>query len=206
MSETAVFALTVLVFMVTCGFILLVFGGLIFFVVRGERARNRGWAELATRSGLTLKPGALFSPPEVSGSFRGRPLHAYIYSTGGSRYRRTHTAATLGLKNPANLRLQITQPGSPDSLFSHMPKDQDVKIGNPQFDARFVVRSDQPDLARKVLGSAAAQNGIGALPAEFRIDLYGESLAYKQRQGEEDPEVLMKVFNMLSDLAGDIER
>jgi len=185
---------------------LVVFGSVLFFITRAGKATSRAWSELATRTGLTLKPASMFSFPELNGTFRGRPMRLYTYSSGTQRNRQTYTAVGLTLKNPVNATLEITPASAVGSFFGKLVKAQDVEIGNAEIDGRFVIKSDPADFAMKVLGSISAQLGIMAIPDAFRIVLEGQSLRYSKRGVERDPELLMKVFNTLSDLAEDIER
>ena len=182
-----------------------VIGWVIFYAYRSVKDVNRTWDDLGMRSGLTLKPAAMFSQPELNGEFRQRPIRLYTYNAGSQGNRITYTAVALTVNNPANSRLEITPSGSAGNFFGKMLNAQDVQIGNPAFDARFVIKSNPPDFAPRVLGEARLQMGIMDIPDVFRIELEGSSLKYSRRDLEENAEFLTKMFNTLSDLADRIE-
>jgi hypothetical protein len=147
----------------------------------------------------------MFSWPELNGTFRGRPLHVYVFASGTHGTRQIYLSVNLTLKHPPNARLAINPSGTVGSFLGKIVKTQDVLIGNAEFDRRFVVKSDDPDFARRVLGSVAAQTGIQAIPDAYQLKLEGQSVEYSRRGVERDPELLMKVFNTLSDLADVME-
>jgi hypothetical protein len=181
-------------------------GGIIYAVMRSGKAANRAWGDLGTRFGLTFKPMGTLSNPELNGEFRQRPMRVYLYSSGSHDNRQTYTAVTLTLKQPLNSVLEITPAGTLGNFLGKVVKAQDVEIGNPEFDARYVIKSDPPDFAGKVLSSIAVQTGIMAIQEMSRIELKGQALEYARRGVAEDPDVLANVFNTLSDLADAIER
>jgi hypothetical protein len=207
MSDSMVVVLAILVAVGACAFvalILAVFAGSVFLIFRGGRAQGNTWAEVASRMGLTFKPGGLFTTPVVDGEYRGRRLHANIYTSGMSRHERIYTAATVTLKGPVDWNMQLSlRSGPADSLTSGA--SQDVQIGNPQFDERFSIRSDQPERAQRLLGRAGTQALIMALPHVLSLELQGQVLTYRQRGGGEDAEVLVRILTTLSDLADVIE-
>ena len=187
-------------------FVLGVGGAIIYAVMRSGKAANRAWGDVAARYGLQFKPMKAFSQPELNGEFRQRPIRAYLYSSGSHENRQTCTAVALTLKQTQSSSLGITPAGTLGNFLGRMVKAQDVEIGSPEFDARYVIKSDPPDFAGRILGSIAAQTGIMAIPDMLGIELRGQSLEYSKRGVAEDPELLARVFNTLSDLADAIER
>ena len=177
------------------------FGGIIFLVYRSGQTSSRAWADVGMRTGLTLKPGSVFSLPELNGEFRQRRIHVYIY-----RGRRTTlTEVDLAVNNPSNATLKITPSGTMANFFDNLPSAQKVEIGIPEFDARFVVKSNLSEFAVKVLSDLQVQAGILDIPGTFRIELEGSSLKHSKHGFEENAEFLIKIFNTLSDLADRLE-
>ncbi len=82
---------------------------------------------------------------------------------------------------------------------------QDVQIGEPAFDKRFVIKSNPPDFAVKLLAEARLQMAVMEIPHDFRIQLTGSSLVYAREDVEDNAEFLTKLFNTLSDLADRLE-
>lgn len=187
------------------GFLVAVVGAIFFFINRSVQEVNRTWGDLGLATGLRLKPGAMFSQPELNGNFRQRPIRLYTYNAGSQGHRSTYTAVALAVNNPTNSRLEITPAGTVGNFFGKMLSAQDVQIGNPAFDARFVIKSNPPESAAKILGEARLQMAIMSIPDVFRIELEGPSLTYSKRDLEENAEFLTRLFNTLSDLADRLE-
>jgi hypothetical protein len=187
------------------GFLAAVVGGIYFFLNRSVQEVNRTWGGLGLATGLTLKPAAMFSQPELKGNYRQRPIRLYTYNAGTQGHRTTYTAVALTVNNPTNSSLEITPVGTVGNFFGKMLSAQDTQIGNPAFDARFVIKSNPPDFAQKILGEARVQMGIISIPDVFRIELEGSSLEYSKRDLEENAEFLTQLFNTLSDLADRLE-
>ena len=206
MSDSSVLLIPILLCLCFGGLLVAVFAGIYFFINRSVRGVNRTWGDLGMTTGLTLKPAAMFSQPELNGKFRQRPIRVYTYSSGTQRYRTTFTSVALSINNPNNSVLEITPAGTVGNFFGKMIKAQDAEIGNPAFDARFVIKSDPQDSALKVLGNPKVQNELLDIPDVFRIELEGSSLKYSKRGLEDNAEYLKKLFNSLSDLADWIER
>jgi hypothetical protein len=91
------------------------------------------------------------------------------------------------------------------NFLGKMLNAQDVQIGNPPFDARFVIKSNPQEFAMKFLGDAGVQTEIMEIPDVFRIELEGLSLKYTRHGLEENPDFLTKMFNTMSNLADRLE-
>lgn len=187
------------------GFVVAVFAGIFFLINRSVQGVNRIWGDLGMGTGLTLKPAAMFSQPELYGEYRQRPIRLYTYKAGTQGNRITYTAVDLTVNNPTNSRLEITPSGGVGNFFGKILNAQDVEIGTPAFDARFVIKSNPPDFAMKVLGDAWVQMEILDIPDVFRIELEGSSLKYSKTNLEENADFLAKLFNTLSNLADRLE-
>ena len=169
------------------GFVVAVFAGIYFFMNRSVQGVNRSWGDLGMTTGLTLKPAAIFSQPELNGEYRQRPIRLYTYNAGSQGNRITYTAVALTVNNLSNSRLEITSSSSVGSFFGKMLNAQDVETGNPALDARFVIKSNPPDFAVQVLSEARVQMGIMAIPDMFRIELEcrvpDQAVQYLERSG-----------------------
>ena len=189
------------------GFVVAVIGGIFFFINRSTQALNLAWGDVGMRTGLMLKPAAMFSQPELKGEFRQRPIRLYIERStrvqGSSSS--TFTVIDLKVSNPTNSALEISSLANPWTFFGKMLHAQDVKIGNPEFDKRFIIKSNPPDFAVKLLAEARLQTAILEIPHDFRIHLTGSSLVYAREAVEDNAEFVTKLFNTLSDLADRLE-
>lgn len=206
MSDSYTLLGVLLTFLCIGGFIAVVGVGIVFVMIRSGKAANRGWADLASRLGLTLiKPTGLFGSPQIKGMFRQRAIHLFIYDAGSQGNRSIHTAAALTVSNPVDAAFEITPAGVIGNFLVKMTAAQDVELGSPAFDERFVIRSNPPELAVKALGEAGLQAAIMGVPGTFRIELQGPSLAFSQAGTQTNTDFLTRMFGTLSDIADRIE-
>jgi hypothetical protein len=205
MSQSYAYLLPVFMCLCFGGLFAVVVAGIFYFVNRSVKGLNRTWGDLGMSTGLTLKPGALFSQPELNGTFRQRPMRVYTYNAESQGHRNTYTAVALTIKNPNQAALEVTPSGTVGNLLGRMVKAQDVEIGNPEFDGRFVIKSNPTEFAVRILGEARLQSGIMEIPGAFRIEVKGPSLEYSKGGLEDNAEFLTKLFNTLSDMADRVE-
>ncbi len=205
MSDTYTFLLPILMCVCFGAFFVALAGGIIFWAVRSSREADRAWTDVAARTGLAHQPGSLFSRPQMSGEYRRRPIRVYTYSTGAGEHRTTYTAVSLTVNNASGSMLGIAPSNTVGSFLGKVFNAQDVEIGDPAFDERFVIKSSPPEFAPQVLGDARVRAEITDIPGAFHIGLEGPSLTYSKAGLEGDAGLLMKMFDTLSDLADRFE-
>ena len=206
MTNVSVLLLAVLIFLCLGAAVVAVAAALYLWVRRGVQDINRDWGNLGIATGLTLKPGGAFSQPELIGEYRQRPIHIYTYSSGTQESRTTYTAVALMINSPPGGALEISPAAGLAAFFGKMVNAQDVEVGDPAFDSRFVVKSNPPDFAPKMLDDERLQAKIMELPGLFRIGIEGSNLVYAKGGLEDDANLLIRVFNVLSELADSLER
>ncbi len=110
---------------------------------------------IADRLGLSVQEPAkksIFagSNTRVVGTFRGRPVQLYTYTTGSGKNRTTWCALSLQAGMPRDFSLKI----SGENLFTkagRMLGIDDVTLGDPAFDEKLYVKTKQPDFVRAAL-------------------------------------------------------
>jgi hypothetical protein len=119
------------------------------------RKTRDGLARLARDLGLQLheKPpvlGLFRSTPMVDGELGGRKVRFFELCTGSGKSRQTWSAVSVGCANPHDFRLRL----GPQSFLTKLGEKfglQDVSVGDPPFDEKFVVQTNAPEFLRAAL-------------------------------------------------------
>lgn len=129
---------------------------LIVIATKNQRKKAReNLARLAERLGLQVHAPAkrgIFgtSPTSLSGTFRGRAIRVFSYSTGSGKNRTLWCAVAAPVNNPSGLKLRISK----ENAFTVVGRKfgiDDVATGDEAFDREFYVKSNQPDFIRAAL-------------------------------------------------------
>lgn len=182
-----------------------------FFVVisvlgylRGQR-RNAAWRELAARNGLQFEPGNVLSYPSVSGQYRGRNLLLKnLRRTHARRRSRTCTRLTLSVANHANLRFGLYDEDIISGLFTALGA-QDVRTGEEAVDRRFVIKSQPPEFARRLFAVPGLRERL-LQTKRMNLTLEGNELRFEQQGILDDPDTLQFLFDLLTDVAAQVEK
>jgi hypothetical protein len=194
--------------LIIIGFFILmnaVFIGLAIYGVYRRRIRTReAWDQLAMRTGLSLEPGNLITPPKLSGEYRRRPAVLTTYTRGSGRSSTTYTLITLTVQNSGGGALKLTPQGLLDGIGKALGI-QDVTIGDERFDKHFEIRSQPADFAMAALDDGMLRDGLIRLSGRFVVALNGTSLTYTEPRLLFDVDNLEMLFNILSDLADKLD-
>ena len=155
---------------------------------RWQAKRARGnLAALARDLGLQLheKPPLLGLFPQVptaSGSRGGRTLQLYTFTTGSGKQRQAWQALHVSCENPHGLTFQLGTQNFLSALGALLGQ-QDVQVGDPVFDQRFVVRTNAADFLRAALLPEIRAALLQHWPTRAggaNVKLEGEGLTYAE--------------------------
>ena len=188
-------------------FTLLFFGAVIYILYRDRRKHADAWREAARRAGLTFnEPKWILGRPTLSGDWHGRALRVYTVTRGvpgsamggSTSYMRIEMAARL----PEGRLISISER---DFLSQLGRPGEETRIGNAEFDQRFVARGEPPEFVRGLLASSGLRRML--LQARYvNIGTTGEQIRYSQPNIETDVETMLFLFALLFDLAEAVER
>ena len=108
------------------------------------------WDRLAMRTGLTLDRGSWLIKPQLSGEYRRHPIELTTYTRRHNKSSTTYTLITLTITNSGQ-KLKISSSGVLRETIGKIFGAQDVHIGNEEFDKRFNIQSQPPELAVDLL-------------------------------------------------------
>jgi len=188
-------------------FTLLFFGTVIYILYRDRRKHADAWHEAARRAGLTFnEPKWILGRPTLSGDWHGRALRVYTVTRGvpgsamggSTSYMRIEMAARL----PEGRLISISER---DFLSQLGRPGEETRIGNAEFDQRFVARGEPPEFVRGLLGSSGLRRLL--LQARYvNVESAEENIRYSQLNIETDVETMLSLFALLFDVAEAIER
>jgi len=141
---------------------------------RRKRKTRENLAGLASRLGFEVKrKPAKFGfepPPTVEGRYRDRPVRFFNYTTGSGKSQTNWSAVSAGIGNDSGFTLEL----APENFLTRIAAAlgmQDIKVGDPDFDRAFLVRSNNaayataallPEIRARLL-SKLKQRAIGTL-------------------------------------------
>ncbi len=190
------------------GVMVVVVGGAVMLGRWQGKRTSANLAALARDLGLQLRErppalGIIPLAPTVSGRNGGRELRFFTFSTGSGKSRQTWNAMGLACANPQALTFQL---GAQNFLtvIGVMLGMQDVQVGDPVFDGRFVVKTNAPDYLRAALLPELRaellrcwpQRGMGA-----NVKLAGSEIVYAELGSFADSGVVERMKTMLAPLA-----
>lgn len=139
------------------------FVGVLTLVVVGAPLLSRWQAKraganlaiLARELGLQLheKPPALgvfLQVPSASGERGGRNVRLHTFTTGSGKQRQAWQALSVSCENPQGLSFMLGTQNVLSALGT-LFGGQDVPVGDPVFDERFIVRTNAVDFLRAAL-------------------------------------------------------
>jgi DNA-directed RNA polymerase subunit RPC12/RpoP len=117
---------------------------LVFFIAHlQKKAHTRSWGEFAAQAGLTIKPGGWFTNPTVTGNYKGNNVYLYTYTQGSGKNKTTYTSMVVYLPFTAIAHIRITREGFLSKITKAFGA-QDIQVGDPAFDAAYIIKSDTP--------------------------------------------------------------
>jgi hypothetical protein len=147
----------ILVFLIPFAFVALFVGSIALSIAaarRQQRKTRETMAGVAGRLGLELRrQPARFgfeAPPTVEGRYRDRQVRFFNFTTGSSKSRTTWSAVSAAIGSATGFTLEL----APENLLSRIGIAlgmQDIKVGDPEFDRAFVVRSNDAAYAAAAL-------------------------------------------------------
>lgn len=184
-------------------------GGIIFFncalffvilviaVLAGRHAAKK-WAEtlrvVAERfPGMTVEKGGWLNTPKLR--HFGSGWQAIVSFFGGSKNSSPYTRVEFQLEKSVPV-LKLT----PQGFFSGVSKffgAQDIEIGVPEFDSRYMIAAQPPEFARTFLdgGARRAVEGIRSFSDGLAIDVSGRSARVNLAKCLRDPQTICAYLN-----------
>ena len=182
-------------------------GGAVLLARRQAQRARANLAAVASELGLQLveKPpvlGFLRQTPTVSGPHRGRAIAFHTYTTGSGKQRQTWQALAVSCDNPHGLFLQL---GTQNflSVIAEKLGSQDVKVGEPTFDERFVLKTNDAEFLRAALLPEIRQGllaGWSARASGAHVKLAGGQLLYAELGSFTDPAGVARMRTLLEPL------
>jgi len=173
------------------------------------------WKAFALRHGFQHAPPrspSLFSsrsavafrdPGEVRGTVHNLPLRLQVEIQGAGRNRSVHTVMTAEIPNiPAGLTI------CHENTFLKITKffgAQDIKTGDPRFDAAFVVKGNNPASALLWLDGSRRSAILSVLEKNPDMDIREGCLRFQRNEIIDDPKELERALLSFETLAPNLQ-
>jgi hypothetical protein len=179
--------------------------GMIVVIFRNRRAASNKWANIAQKHGFIHQPPGLLDsgPGTMSGQFEGQHVIIQSYRTGG-RYAVFWTEVIVPIKNPKGLTLAVGAKGIEGSVFKAFGA-QDITIGIKEFDEKYTIESNPPELASKILGSNPELRGeINAL-SPYQLTYKDKGASCRVREFQMEEAALLNMLRLARKFANSID-
>lgn len=130
----------------------------VFIFWAGGRATAKAWRNgqaLAARLGLAMEPalpklGRFYPTPQGQGVIRGKRVTFLSYSTGSGKSRVQWAALRIMPPGAGGLTFAIDRQGLLTRI-SELFGVKEIEVGDPAFDAKWFLRTNQPEFFRAAL-------------------------------------------------------
>ena len=129
-----------------------VFALTIAFAIRQQKRGRENLVRLAQTLGLPVPESSRgffsrMSAPTISGTFKGRPLRLFTYTTGSGKHRVAWCALAVTVLNPGGLTLKVGR----ENLLTRAGRIfgvEDISTGDTTFDEQFYLKSNDAGYTR----------------------------------------------------------
>ena len=179
-------------------FIFAAVGAMLWGAAQKQRTSD-AWTEAGRRLGMTIRPGTVIGWPQLSGRFGDVGVTVEVTSSGGkneqrwTRYTVRHPAA-----GPA---VTLTRQAPMSGLFSFVTGRRDVTVGDPLFDERVIVDSDDEVAVRRFLSPARRAAVQDLLSVFDHATITERSIQVSKRGVSADATELVGTVTRLVDVA-----
>ena len=176
---------------------------------RKQKAVIAAWEPLASRNGLTLEQKGVAKRPLLGGVYRNRRLtlsYGAPASSLESSARRLYTTLRFEVNVPGSHWMSVRRIGFAEKAARSLSA-QVVRTGDEDFDRQFLVMSQPPDAAIRLLANNPVARGIVASlsPGWFGVTFYRQTLSYEEEGVITDADRLQILFDRVSELADQFE-
>jgi hypothetical protein len=183
--------------------ILISVAGLVIWYLR-LAARRLAWSEVASRANLAFDPGNLWGTgSKVSGIYRGHELVLDTFSTYTGKSRTEYTRVTLTTSNPSGMQLEIFKEGLLGKLGKTLGM-KDIQVGDAEIDQNFIIRGQPENQVARLFTAIGLRQRL-LETRSLNIKLAGNRLNYQRRGIENDETTLINIFDLLAEMADQIE-
>jgi hypothetical protein len=147
------------------------FAGFVWLAVRQHRRAVANLQELAQRLGLqTVGTDSLFSAPQVQGTWQGRPVRFWNFSTGSGKSRQNWSAVAVQPRKADAVTLELRRQGLTTKVMEFFGASE-VEVGDAAFDRAWFIQASHPVAVRAALVPEIRQR-LSALDVQARDGSY----------------------------------
>ena len=179
-------------------------GGVLLLYFMNRSKTQNTWSEFAGKNGLSYMPPGFLETGygTVTGSYQGRAVSFFTRSNN----RVTWTYISFKVNNPQGIVLYLAAKGVEGDIAKTLLGTQDISIGIPDFDRKFIIQSNPVDLASRVLiGNAELRAEIMAI-APWELQFKDQYATCRILGPKQEIATLEKLFRFTNNFAEAIEK
>ncbi|PTY02114.1 hypothetical protein DB347_24645 [Opitutaceae bacterium EW11] len=146
--------------------------------------------------------GIFRSAPTVEGNIGRRAVKFYQYSVGSGKRRRTFSAMSVSCTNPHGLTVRLCA----QNLLTEIAEKfglQDLQVGEPVFDKKFVVQTNDPAYLRAALLPEMREALMAKWPRELpaaTLKIEGNSIVFSDAGSFSEQRLITAMKTLLGEL------
>lgn len=169
------------------------------FATASSKRIHNAWTAAAADLGFQIVPGGLVKGPRLHGSLRGIHIEIDIEDRGDGESSDKYTRYRL-LYPPAPISIALSKQNF-GSVFKRFFGGRDVLIGDPGFDERVMIDTEDPIHASQFLSPARRMAVLSLFESWDKATVTQASILVERRGVETDPQLLATNVRRLADIA-----
>ena len=157
----------------------------VLFIVREKKRVNQAWSAAASGLGLSFVPASFAGHPRMFGEISGMQVLVETYSRGSGDSRTTYTRYRVNHR-PVGPVCKLTKQGT-FSMFGRLVGRKDVEIGDPFFDDRVVIDTNDANAIQRFLTPARRAAVLDLLAGWSGGEFTHSSVMVESRGSEKAP-------------------
>ncbi len=150
-------------------------GAVIFFVIHAQKRRTKTWSSVAARLGLQ------YGSNRIWGYLEGQHVQCQLVMRGTHNNRQAWTVVTAMLHPRLDLGLAISKQGILHDAFGSLLGNTDHEIGDPHFDAAFIIKGDETSRMKALLRPDLRQRLMQGLQSGWNAALNDRATSVERR-------------------------
>ncbi len=160
-----------------------------------KKQQVSSWGTFAQEAGLSLDRGGWFRAPTVSGAYGGFNVYLYTYTQGSGKNKTTYTSMIPYLPFDHRSHVRVTREGFLSKITKAFGA-QDIQLGDPAFDAAYIIKSDTPQYVPLLL-TPAVRGALLSGGGSMNVTVSGGRVFYNQTGVQRDTGMLRYILDTL---------
>jgi len=169
-----------------------------------ERKTKGRWVVLAKRLGIDVAKGRRFNErTSLHGIYRNHPIRIYIDTVRSGKYSTDYTVVDVDFDSKCKIDMAMYKKAFSAKLAEKLGA-QDVKLGNSQFDKKYMLKGKNEEAIREILNQEIQEKIIGI--GDCNLKMAGGNASFRQKGNIKDIDKLNSVIDVTIEIVENAER